>query len=202
MVLRPPPALDFPERKFHMTMLTQASRQWARRPADQRFTSLLDLQAFKRRQADHSQTAVASTRDIELAEPSHRGLLLSSPTGAAAPTHWSFGQLCSPWDRRATRRRLISGRAAFLPGSCRLPQLQSEVHPASPGRKRAAFAHPGQGQSTGPQPDAALVRGLRHPRCRNATTRSITSPSTAISYRLKPPPRLRPNRTERSPIFS
>ena len=82
-----------------MTTLTQASRQWARRPADERFTSLLDLQAFKRRQADHSRAAVASTRDIELlpdaADPSHRGLLVSSPTGAAAPTHWSFGQLCS-----------------------------------------------------------------------------------------------------------
>jgi hypothetical protein len=82
-----------------MTTLTQASRQWARRPADERFTSLLDLQAFKRRQADHSRATVASTRDIELlpdsADPSHRGLLVSSPTGAAAPTHWSFGQLCS-----------------------------------------------------------------------------------------------------------
>ncbi len=82
-----------------MTTLTQASRQWARRPADERFTSLLDLQVFKRRQADHSRATVASTRDIELlpdaADPSHRALLVNSPTGAAAPTHWSFGQLCS-----------------------------------------------------------------------------------------------------------
>ena len=81
-----------------MTTLTQAHRQWATRPADQRFTSLTELQAFAALSRQTSRSKVVSTREIELfpAADDHRGLLIGARDGTqAAPTHWSFGQLCS-----------------------------------------------------------------------------------------------------------
>src|SRR5713101_6573823 len=81
-----------------MTTLTQARRQWASRPADERFTSLTDLQAFAALSRQTSRSKVVSTREIELIpeDGDHKGLLIGARDGTqAAPTHWSFGQLCS-----------------------------------------------------------------------------------------------------------
>jgi hypothetical protein len=83
-----------------MTTLMQASRQWATRPADERFLSLLELQAFTHRQLDNSRSSVFSSRKLEVlpdeTDPKMRGLLVGNPDGTvAAPTHWSFGQLCT-----------------------------------------------------------------------------------------------------------
>ena len=81
-----------------MTTLTQAHRQWASRPADQRFTSLTELQAFTALSRQTSRSKVVSTREIELspAADDHKGLLIGARDGTqAAPTYWSFGQLCS-----------------------------------------------------------------------------------------------------------
>jgi hypothetical protein len=81
-----------------MTTLTQAHRQWASRPADERFTSLTDLQAFAALSRQTSRSKVVSTREIELIpdDVDHKGLLIGARDGTqAAPTHWSFGQLCS-----------------------------------------------------------------------------------------------------------
>src|SRR6266436_3682654 len=81
-----------------MTTLTQAHRQWASRPADERFTSLTDLQAFAALSRQTSRSKVVSTREIELIPDGgdHKGLLIGARDGTqAAPTHWSFGQLCT-----------------------------------------------------------------------------------------------------------
>src|SRR5258705_9373084 len=81
-----------------MTTLTQAHRQWASRPADERFTSLTDLQAFAALSRQTSRSKVVSTREIELIpdDVDHKGLLIGARDGTqAAPPHWSFGQLCS-----------------------------------------------------------------------------------------------------------
>ncbi len=81
-----------------MTTLTQAHRQWASRPAGERFTSLTDLQAFAALSRQTSRSKVVSTREIELIpdDGDHKGLLIGDRDGTqAAPTHWSFGQLCS-----------------------------------------------------------------------------------------------------------
>jgi hypothetical protein len=87
-----------------MTTLMQASRQWASRPADERFVSLHEMGAKMRDLRNRSRQTVESTRKIELfpdeADPKHRGLYLGMDAGplagaAMAPTHWSFGQLCS-----------------------------------------------------------------------------------------------------------
>jgi hypothetical protein len=83
-----------------MTTLMQASRQWATRPADERFPSLLELQTFTHQQLENSRSSVFSSRKLEVlpdeADPKMRGLLVGNPDGTvAAPTHWSFGQLCT-----------------------------------------------------------------------------------------------------------
>jgi hypothetical protein len=81
-----------------MTTLMQAHRQWASRAPDERFTSLIDMQAFKRRVRENSRSHTISSRGINLrpVENDPRALqILGGPFPAAAPTHWSFGQLCS-----------------------------------------------------------------------------------------------------------
>ena len=83
-----------------MTTLMQAHRQWSSRAPDERFTSLLDMQAFKRRVRDNSRSQVISSRGITVrpVEDDARALQImgyGNGLPAAAPTHWSFGQLCS-----------------------------------------------------------------------------------------------------------
>jgi hypothetical protein len=79
-----------------MATLMQAPHQWATRPADQRFTSLTDLNEFCHSVKDHSVGKVLSSRTIELqpVEGDHKALVCVGPNGGAVDlTHWSFGQL-------------------------------------------------------------------------------------------------------------
>jgi hypothetical protein len=87
-----------------MTTLMQASRQWASRPADERYASLLDMQSYMTRRRDRSRAAVESTRALTVlpdqSDPGHRGLFLGIERGPLAgqqlaPTHQAFGQICS-----------------------------------------------------------------------------------------------------------
>lgn len=82
-----------------MSTLMQASNQWASRPADQRFTSLHDMLARMEYVRDHSKAVVVSSRVIEahsVPDSEHKGLVITGPNGHAyAPTHHSFGQLCT-----------------------------------------------------------------------------------------------------------
>lgn len=79
-----------------MTTLMQASRQWASRPADERFTSLPDLYKRVHTSRENSTASVVSTRKIEVqphpADP-RRGITIAGDYGSADPTNWSFGQL-------------------------------------------------------------------------------------------------------------
>ena len=76
----------------------RASRQWASRPDDQRFTDLRALRAMVAKR-----TEVAGTRDVKpgavrvLASHDSPDLLRVQAGGAEMamdPNHWSFGQLC------------------------------------------------------------------------------------------------------------
>ena len=81
-----------------MTTLMQAHRQWMSRAPDERFTSLIDMQDFKRRVRDNSRSHTVSSRKVNIlpVEDDARALqILGGSFPAAAPTHWSFGQLCS-----------------------------------------------------------------------------------------------------------
>ena len=80
--------------------LMHASRQWASRPDDERFTSLTDLLKVSKSSRDRSIGAVRTTRTLEFkpdpADPL-KGLQVHSEGGVAVAntTHWSFGQIAS-----------------------------------------------------------------------------------------------------------
>lgn len=80
-----------------MTILTQASTQWASRPADQRFLSLHELGAKVNFDRSRSAQKIVSSRRIEVqpaADDPVRGIQVVGPNGnTVTPTHWSFGQL-------------------------------------------------------------------------------------------------------------
>lgn len=79
-----------------MTILTDASTQWASRPADERFTSLTEMQARLAFLRSNSRATVIANRNIHAApvEGVAGGLAIIGPSGAPVlPTHWSFGQL-------------------------------------------------------------------------------------------------------------
>jgi len=80
-----------------MSQLFEASRQWANRPADQRFTSLHALGTHFSQLRDDSRATVVSSRRVQAAparEDEKNGLVIYGPSGSAyAPTHHAFGQL-------------------------------------------------------------------------------------------------------------
>lgn len=82
-----------------MSTLMQASRQWASRPDDERFTSLLALHAHTTEQRQQSAGKVVSTRALEVrpaANDVNEGLEVCGPNGHAyTPTNFSFGQLAT-----------------------------------------------------------------------------------------------------------
>jgi hypothetical protein len=75
--------------------LMQASNQWAARPADERYTSLIEMRDHFTMERSQSRAVTASTRAIELRPTEdQKGLELVSQAGHAfAPTNWAFGQL-------------------------------------------------------------------------------------------------------------
>ena len=81
----------------HDTVLMQAARQFATRPADERFTSITDMLAYKRSLRANSAGKVVNTKALMIAptaDTADAGLLVSGANGAGyAPTHWAFGQL-------------------------------------------------------------------------------------------------------------
>jgi hypothetical protein len=86
----------------------EVSMQWMARPADQRFTSLDDLHAYKRRFFDGAFQVRSDTRDFEIIAPEPKtkadlhkltvGVKVADggdvvTTREVAPTHWAFGQM-------------------------------------------------------------------------------------------------------------
>lgn len=78
-----------------MATLTQASRQWASRPSDERFTSLHDMEThFNLIRSQSREAIVPAGRIRAVPSDDNKGILIEGPNGHAyAPTHWSFGQL-------------------------------------------------------------------------------------------------------------
>lgn len=96
--------------------LMQASRQWATRPADERYTSLVDMLAHFRAQRVSSREVIVPSRRITVdavADGSHKGLVITGPNGHAyAPTNWSFGQLAQLADAPAGYLRKLPAELA------------------------------------------------------------------------------------------
>lgn len=79
-----------------MTTIMTASRQWASRPADQRFVSLHELNNFCQNARSHSSGKVVSSRGLTAmpVEDDTQALVVAGPNGApVSPTHWAFSQL-------------------------------------------------------------------------------------------------------------
>lgn len=95
--------------------LMQASHQWATRPADQRFVSLIELRDHCAGVRRHSHAKVLSTRAIQAAPLSgdSKALVLVGPDGNAANvSHWSFGQLCQRAEAPAGYLRTLPAELA------------------------------------------------------------------------------------------
>lgn len=79
------------------SMLSAASRQWANRPADERFLDLHELEDKVSLARFHSREKVVSSKAFEfIADPDDMrgGLLVQGQNGTPARmTHWSFGQM-------------------------------------------------------------------------------------------------------------
>lgn len=79
-----------------MSILTQASRQWASRPDDERFTNLLEMDAAVQATRSMSRERIIGSRHLQIAPAAGdetKGLQVHSAKGVANLTHWSFGQL-------------------------------------------------------------------------------------------------------------
>ncbi|HLG89126.1 MAG TPA: DUF932 domain-containing protein [Alphaproteobacteria bacterium] len=77
----------------------RVSSEWFSRPADERYLSLSDLFASVKGRTDRSRTQIVESRAVQVEASRHdsESLLLALPgrDQPAAPTHWSFGQLCA-----------------------------------------------------------------------------------------------------------
>lgn len=77
------------------TNLVQASREWASRPADQRFWTLADLYARSKQYAEESVVKPVSLSECQVVPLAGDDMGLSGPEGGVATfQHYSFGQLC------------------------------------------------------------------------------------------------------------
>ncbi|MBB2169655.1 DUF932 domain-containing protein [Gluconacetobacter aggeris] len=77
---------------------SRVASEWFARPDDERYLSLADLHAATLARAERAQARTVESRAIhvEASRNSAERLTLAIPgrTEPAAPTHWSFGQLC------------------------------------------------------------------------------------------------------------
>jgi hypothetical protein len=78
-----------------MSTITTASRQWASRPADERFLSLEHMSLYAHRMRARGSSRVVSSRELKAAPTSdNQGMVIFGPNGGAVNiTNWSFGQL-------------------------------------------------------------------------------------------------------------
>ena len=77
----------------------RVSSEWFSRPDDERYLSLSELYAAVRARADRARTRTVESRGIRVEasrdDAERLALILPGREAPVAPTHWSFGQLCS-----------------------------------------------------------------------------------------------------------
>jgi len=88
----------------------RVSSEWFSRPDDEKYLSLSDLYDRVRRRAESGRTRLIESRTVKVEaqaqDPDRLALVVPTAPGPLAPTHWSFGQLCS----------LTGAPAAYLRG--------------------------------------------------------------------------------------
>jgi hypothetical protein len=79
--------------------VSRVSSEWFSRPDDERFLSLTDLYARVRDRAETATTRVLESKLLRVQaradQPERLALFAPDSDAPVAPTHWSFGQLCS-----------------------------------------------------------------------------------------------------------
>lgn len=77
----------------------RVSSEWFSRPDDERFLSLSELHAAVKARAERATARTVETRDVRVEashdDPERLSLMIPGRDELVAPTHWSFGQLCS-----------------------------------------------------------------------------------------------------------
>jgi hypothetical protein len=112
---------------YIMSTLMDCHKQWAVRPAEERFTSLHSMLATLETQRVISQARTVSSRSlravpVEGTNANDWGLVIEGPSGGQlAPTNWAFNQAATlaarlPVTLRACRRRWLR---TVLIGACR-----------------------------------------------------------------------------------
>ena len=92
--------------------LFKASRQWARRPDDQRYSSLIDMRAASESYFRKAREALVEIPKIHLAAKG-KEIYLNGSTGSEAKfTNWGFGQLCSRVGAPASYLRELPAKLA------------------------------------------------------------------------------------------
>lgn len=74
------------------TNLYEASRQWATRPADERFGSIDELLEFTQRRMEYSKEHQRALNSMQVNVTSDGGLLLNGSSRPSYFSHWAFGQ--------------------------------------------------------------------------------------------------------------
>jgi hypothetical protein len=77
----------------------RVSSEWFSRPDDERYLSLTDLYDAVRRRAENAQARTVESRAVRVEasrdNAERLALIVPGRDAPVAPTHWSFGQLCS-----------------------------------------------------------------------------------------------------------
>lgn len=80
-----------------MTVIMSASKQWATRPPDERFTNLNDLYEHVQQRHDRSVARVVPNRHMQVRpveeDETRRSLAVTVNGQASVPTHWAFNNL-------------------------------------------------------------------------------------------------------------
>src|ERR1700726_70156 len=77
----------------------RVSSEWFSRPDDERYLNLTDLYDAVWRRAERAQTRPGESRAVKVEESrdsaERLALIVPGRDEPVAPTHWSFGQLCT-----------------------------------------------------------------------------------------------------------
>ena len=88
--------------------LYEAHRQWAQRPADERFASLKELLDFTQRQKSISSQVLRRMGDLKLGVTKDEGITLNGDLSQAYLSNWGFGQLSRAIGAPASYLRSLS----------------------------------------------------------------------------------------------
>lgn len=109
--------------------LGHVSSEWFSRPDDERYLSLSTLYEAVRRRAEHATARTVETREVRVEasryDVENLALVLPGRDQPIAPTHWSFGQLCSLVGAPSGYLRQLPGPLAGITcsmGCCRTGQ--------------------------------------------------------------------------------